>query len=392
MAKTDWRPALSARAHWRAHRLFHPLCGATPDTLLPLLGKGGIAPGRAHVMAIALAMAALRSPFTLAEAALTAWHSAMPPPIFIVGHWRSGTTHLTNLLSRSPAFGILSPMAVGLPAEARGLARAARPFVEQFFPHDRLIDAMPLRSDLPQEDELAMANLCTLSCCHGLYFPSRLFAEFDRGVFLDGVAPAELRRWQRRLRRYLGKMSRDGRPLLIRNPANSARIKLLASMWPDARFIHIHRDPVDVCASSARMFATLLRELALGRVDDPDAQAHKLVHRVYPRLMRAVRDGLGTLPPSRRIDIRFDDLRTQPTRTLRRIHETLGLDGWREAETRFAAAIRDAGDHVPSHADRDAAAWRWLAEHPDIFRSLGYPALSQNPQATRRSLPRSRLR
>ena len=140
-------PKQSSRGRGRAHRLFHPLCGATLPTLARLLLQGGVAPGRAHVAAIAVAMAGLRLPFTLGEAAFSALHGHdddLPAPIFIVGHWRSGTTHLANLLSRSPAFGILSPMSVGLPAEALGLARVARPFVEQFFPRkpaDRCGDA-----------------------------------------------------------------------------------------------------------------------------------------------------------------------------------------------------------------------------------------------------------
>ena len=30
------------------------------------------------------------------------------PPVFIIGHWRSGTTHLHNLMSQDPSFGSLS--------------------------------------------------------------------------------------------------------------------------------------------------------------------------------------------------------------------------------------------------------------------------------------------
>nr|WP_321985651.1 sulfotransferase [uncultured Lichenicoccus sp.] len=373
-------PKQSSRGRGRAHRVFHPLCGATLPTLARLLVQGGVAPARLHVAAIAVAMVGLRLPFSLGEAAVTAMRSrddaALPAPVFIVGHWRSGTTHLANLLSRSPAFGILSPMSVGLPAEALGLARVARPFVEQFFPRNRLIDAVALASDLPQEDELAMANLSTLSCNHGIYFPHRLRREFDRGVFLDDVGAQELARWIASLRGYVGKMTRAaGRPLLIRNPANSARIPLLRAIWPQARFIHIHRHPAEVQASSVRMFTTLVRELSLGT---GDADIEALVRHVYPRLMTRLLRDTAALPPGRFVEVGYDDLRRQPLAVLERIHATLALPGFDAARAGFADYLDAVRDYAPRAGRGDPVAHAWLArDHAEIFRSLGYPLLPE---------------
>ncbi len=369
------RPAPASRGRGRAHRVFHPLCGATLDTLARLLLKGGVTPSRLHVAAIALAMATLRLPFTLAEAAVWAGlpksRASYPAPIFVIGHWRSGTTHLTNVLSRSAAFGILSPMAVGLPAEALGLARIAAPFIEQFFPRTRLIDEIALSSDLPQEDELAMANLSTLSCNHGVYFPQRLAQEFGRGVFGDGVSAAEHRLWAHRLERYVAKMTwaGGGRPLLIRNPANSARIPALRAIWPEARFLHIHRHPAEVYASSVRMFSTLVAELSLGRAE---ADIIGLVRQVYPRLMsHLIHDG-ASLPAGSYSEIGYDAFTHDPMGELARVHDELRLPGFAAAcvpMTRYLAGLR----HQSRSHPLDPAALNWLAEScREVFTHWDY--------------------
>ena len=64
----------------------------------------------------------------------------MPSPVFIVGYWRSGTTHLHNVLSQAPQFGYVSPLAAGLPWDVLGIVRALRPLLERVLPSDRYVD------------------------------------------------------------------------------------------------------------------------------------------------------------------------------------------------------------------------------------------------------------
>ncbi|MBE7211056.1 MAG: sulfotransferase [Gluconacetobacter diazotrophicus] len=378
------RFATASRGKGRAHRVFHPLCGVTPDTLLRLLLRGGISLRRAHVLVVIVLMLVVRLPFTVGEAVFTTFlvrrRGYGPAPVFVIGHWRSGTTHLSNVLSRSPALGILPPIAVGLPAEALSFAQLVRPLIEAFYPPTRLIDDIPLRSDLPQEDELAMANLCELSCNHGLYFPSRLRAEFERGVFGIGVSAAERRRWGRRLRRYVARMSflSGGRPLLIRNPANSARIPELLALWPDARFIHIHRDPVAVCASTIAMTETLVRELSLG---DTACDAATLVRNVHPRLMARLLADTATLPPGQLVEVAYDDFVADPMAELDRIHRILAIPGFAAAAPDFRRYLSATANYRPRPVRTDWIDAAWLAAAAPAFGRWGYALPSAAPSA-----------
>ncbi len=63
----------------------------------------------------------------------------MEPPLFIVGHWRSGTTHLFNILGESPRFQTISPVTTGLPWDFLVLGRLLKSLLEKTIPGARFI-------------------------------------------------------------------------------------------------------------------------------------------------------------------------------------------------------------------------------------------------------------
>ena len=264
----------------------------------------------------ALASSIGRLPFTLAERAWTALAQhragAAPPPIFIVGHMRSGTTHLHNLLAASGQFATVPPVLAGMPWEALGLARVLRPFAEQYLPKDRLIDSVRVRSHSPTEDEIALANMHPLSYYHAMYFPRRFGETYRRGLLLEG--DGEVVRWQRTLRRYVGKMSAlgEGRPLLLKSPGYTAQIRAIRALWPDARFVHIYRDPYLVFASTCRALRTVLRELALQPHEHVPVDEAAL--NLYPQMMRRLLEEADRLPGDSIVHVRFEELERDSAR------------------------------------------------------------------------------
>jgi hypothetical protein len=296
---------------------------------------------RAHVPWVALASVLGRLPFTLVEGAarkLLLDSRDLPAPIFVIGYWRSGTTHFSNVLSRWQGVGMLPPITVGMPHEALGLARLVAPFIEQFYPKTRLIDAVPLGPELPQEDELAIANMSPLSFYHGVYFAQRAGEWIDRGLFFDGATTDEVEGWKRALHAYLSAMTiqQGRRPVLVRNPAHSARIPLLRALWPDAKFIHLYRDPYIVQASASRMFRTLFHELAL---QESAVDTDELVLRTYPRMLETLLRDAEDLPPGSYSEVQFESFERDPIGELRRIFAELELQGVDEASAAAAAYL-----------------------------------------------------
>jgi omega-hydroxy-beta-dihydromenaquinone-9 sulfotransferase len=325
--------------------LLHPLCGTDLSTLTAALARNGpINPTRLPQVLICIAAALCRWPCSIVE---RAWVAArlrtqppMPAPLFIVGHWRSGTTHLQNVLNCSPIFGSVSPVAVGLPWDMLGLGTLLRPLLEQALPPYRFVDRVAVGLDSPQEDEIALANMQPLSYYHAVYFPRCFSEHFRRGLLLEGCSPAELELWCRRHRYFLAKVSLDqgGRRLLVKNPVYTSRVSLLRAIWPDAQFVHIHRDPRRVFVSTVHYFRTLLARLALQDYDHVDVE--QLVLESYPQIMNALLEQTVSLPEGRFVEVAFEEFERDPINQLERIHERLGLPELKAARPRFEEYLR----------------------------------------------------
>lgn len=316
-------------------RLFHPLMGANPATVLRVLKRnGGVPASRLPHAGLALLASLARWPFSAYERYRVAgWRrqrGEMPAPVFIVGHWRSGTTHLYSLLARSRQFAYVPPLAVGLPWDFLTLGAALRPLLERALPADRFIDQVAVNPDSPQEDEIALANMQALSFYHGLYFPRRFRENFEAGVFFDHCPPEAVERWQQAMRLFLEKVSlqQPGRRVLIKNPVYTARVAMLRQMWPEARFIHIYRNPYVVYQSTRNFYRALFQELALQPLDGADAD--RLILESYPRMMNAVLEDTRALPEGRFVELRFEDFEQRPLEEAERIYQTLGLPGFED--------------------------------------------------------------
>ena len=324
--------------------LFHPLCGADLSTLARLLTTNGlVSPQQLPQASIALAFSLLRWPFSTSERVMTVLtrrrQAPMEAPIFIVGYWRSGTTHLHNLLCQSDEFGYISPLATGLPWDILGIVRTLEPLLELALPSDRYVDNVAVKPDSPQEDSIALASMASVSYYHGLYFPKHFKRHFKRGVFFDGCDASEIDQWRRRLVHLLEKVAihQGGKQLLIKNPVYTAHISKLRAIWPEAKFIHIYRNPYVVFPSTRHFFTRLLPELTLQSYDPEqfDALVSELILDSYPLMMNALQSDSSDLSTESFVEVRFEDLEANPMAELEKIYQILGLPDFSQARPNF---------------------------------------------------------
>ncbi len=358
--------------------LFHPLCGSNFNTLIKLLlANGPVATNRWPQVAIALAVSLARWPFSTTEQALyrlrpsasiaTSTPALMPDPIFIVGYWRSGTTHLHNLMAKSQQFGYITPLATGLPWDILGIVRALEPLLEKALPQDRYVDNVAVTPTSPQEDSIPLASMGARSYYHGLYFPQHFESHFRKDVLqsADTDDKSAKKRWQLLHRHLLQKVSihQEGKTLLIKNPVYTGYIRHLQEIWPQAKFIHIYRNPYRVFPSTKHYFTRLLPELALQSYDVDSLPIEPLIFESYLSLMRSLTADTQDIPPQQFYELSFENLQANPIQALEALFQQLNLPNFQSAQPYIESYLTDLNNYQQNQYELDAQTIKRIETH-----------------------------
>ncbi|MEM9283745.1 MAG: sulfotransferase [Verrucomicrobiota bacterium] len=267
-------------------------------------------------------------------------------PVMILGHWRSGTTHLHNLLSQDPQFGWLSFYQANMPLNMLGKKVALGRFImKQSIPKTRGFDNVSLGLDTPQEDDLALANLNPISEFKIYYFPREAKRHFYESVFFKGLSDEAVERFTQA---YLGLLKKldyyhQGKQLLLKNPASTGRIPFLLKHFPNTKFVHIVRNPFKVFTSSAGLYVGALPAFSWQDFEEFDIEDH--VYEFYEQIMNRYLKERSLIPPENLIEIRFEDLTKDPLGQVTRVYDQFGLPGRETGLARVTDYIEATKDY-----------------------------------------------
>jgi hypothetical protein len=296
------------------------------------------------------------------------------PPLFILGHWRNGTTHLHNLLALDrEQFAFANTYQVVNPHTFLCSEAINSRLFSSFLPRRRPMDNMALSFEAPQEDEFAPLLMTFLSPYLGITFPRREDFYFRYLTFQD-VAEAEVDRWKQALTRFMKKLTlRCRRPLILKSPPHTARIKLLLEAFPGARFVHIHREPYTVFKSFKHYFDTAMWYTYLQRPDLAGLE-NRLIHR-YNVMYDAFFAQRSLIPAGCFHEMCFEELERNPERELESLYEALALPGFERLRPTLRTYFQTIegyqknrfADLAPDLRDRIATEWA------RSFQEWGYP-------------------
>jgi hypothetical protein len=279
------------------------------------------------------------------------------PPIFIVGHWRAGTTLLHELL-------VLDERHTGptnyecLVPHHFLLTEWVAPWIEFLVSRHRAMDTMELSLRHPQEDEFALCMRGHPSMYQTIAFPNRA-PSYPQYLDLEELTPRELKAWKHSLFRFVQQLYfRRRKRVVLKNPPHSCRIKVLLELFPQARFIHIVRDPYVVYPSTIHLRRSMYRKHGLQR--PTFAGLDELVMATYIELYRKLDEGRELVDPSRYYELRYEDLIGDPEGQMRRLYEYLGLGGFE----RYRPGLRQ---YLAEHADYQTNTYELTADQRAII-------------------------
>lgn len=361
----------------------HPLALTSFRNWLALLLQNGGTDRRylgkvALVTAVSLLSSPLRAYESLRYNAAVRQFTPDKPPIFIIGHWRSGTTHLHNLFCQDPQFGYITT----IQALAPETMFVGHELIDRRFggmkPTRRPMDDMPVSLYTPQEEEMALAAVSRCSLYHQWWFPRHARFYFERYGLQQGLSASEARNWVASYRWLHRKVSlkNNGRQIVFKSPTNTGRIAAVLRAFPGAKFIHIYRNPYDVFASTKHLYRKTLPPIQLQSISEDEIE--RTVVLFYQLLMRKLLAEQALIPAGDFVEVRFEDLEADPLGQMRRVYQTLDLPGYAEAEPaleRYTAGLttyrKNRYDLDPHTIEQVNQHWRFALEQ------WGYPLRSR---------------
>lgn len=299
------------------------------------------------------------------------------PPIFIVGHWRSGTTHLHNLMTQDPNFGYLSMYQSIVPDCSLVGRDWLKPLLAKILPIKRPMDNMTWPIDSPQEEEVALCKTMATSFYTQFLFPSKSRQLFRKYVLMDGASQGAIAEFERKYYRLLqvATIRANGKRLILKNPVNTARIKLLLELFPDAKFIHIHRSPYDVFGSVKNLHQTLIPLTTLQNLDED--RSEETILTLYEDMMRRYLEERSLIRAGNLIEVRFEDLEKNPLQEMERIYRVLNLPNYEAAKPAFQAYINAQKSYQKNQLQLTPEARQKIQQRWQFaFADFGYPLLS----------------
>lgn len=385
----------SARRTWR-DRLGYQVATIGFVTLPTLMRLARYLPGaslarlpRAGLVGVlSVASAPLRLVERLLWGRRLARHRLGAPPVFILGHWRSGTTHLHNLMAQDPRFGVVSMYQAIAPGCSLAGGRWLERLLARIVPEGRPMDRMRWPLDAPQEEEIGLGKMLPYSFYVQFLFPRRARMLFRRYVLFEGMPARAVGEWGRHYARLLRRASlhAGGRRLLLKNPVNTARVSHLLALYPDAKFVHIHRDPHDVFPSTVNLHRSVCAFTALEPVGEPEVE--ETVLDLYGIMMRRYLEERRRIPSGNLVEVAFADLERDPVAVVAHVYAALGLpgfDGVRPRVERYAASQRGyrKNGFRPTAGQRLRVERRWGF----AFEAFGYPRAGRREVAVEPAPP-----
>ncbi len=146
-------------------------------------------------------------------------------------------------------------------------------------------------------------------------------------------------------------LKHGGKRLVMKTPANAARLKLLTKLFPDARYVYLARNPLEVFPSTVKLWRALYSTQGLHNPPNLDPWLDDYVLDMFARLTEDYEEDKHLIPKDRLVEMRYEDFVKDPVASMRDIYRRLDIPGFAQAETPMREFLAERSEHKVSRYD-----------------------------------------
>jgi omega-hydroxy-beta-dihydromenaquinone-9 sulfotransferase len=267
-------------------------------------------------------------------------------PVLIIGHWRTGTTHLHDLLSSDPRFSYPNLSMAFMPHYPPWFCRLLQPLVRVAGHGVRPMDNIVISERSPQEDEFSLLIQGSPSPYEFLMFPRE--RRHQTRLIADGYTDHELEVRKQVIAEHVDRVYREspGDRVLLKSPVYTGQIDILLELFPDARFVHLVRNPYQLFPSTAWMMRAL--QFTQGFQVPNEEEVDQFVIENLQIMYEAFDRSSQAIPSNRLIDVHYEDLLKSPIETIAKIYHRLELEPFEKMRSNLEQRLTQLRHYTPN--------------------------------------------
>ena len=297
-------------------------------------------------------------------------------PLFILGHWRSGTTFVHNIFAQDKHFGYTTTYQTVFPHYVMALQGFFKPTMGWLMPDKRPTDNMELAPDLPQEEEFAINNSCPFNYYNFWFFPEKMNEYCDRYLTFKAITPKEEQAFKDNFEKLvkISLWNTNGTQYLSKNPPHTGRLKTMSELFPNAKYIFLMRNPYTVFESTRSFYTNTIKPLELHSI--PLEQMEQNILRNYMELYRAYKEQKKYVPEGNIYEVRFEDIEQDALGSTEKIYHDLNIPGWEEARPAIEKYIGGKKGYKKNKYNYDPRTVELVNQHwGEVLDEWGYERL-----------------
>lgn len=296
-------------------------------------------------------------------------------PVFVLGHWRSGTTHLHNLLCLDKETAFTTTYQTVFPNNLFSFQWLFKGVMRIAMPSHRPVDNVKLDPNYPQEEEFALNNEIPFSFYNWWYFPKKTRAIADE-YLLDKSASAEAKEeWGENFKRFVSRciLNTKGVRFISKNPPHTGRIPELLALYPNAKFIFIHRNPYEVVRSTNAFYKSILEGIKLQDISDDQLMDDILY--VYKALIAKYEIDRDLIPKGNVLEVTYADLVGDSKASIKKIYSDLFKDDFSRIEGALETYLGNQAHKLKDYTYTPEFVEKVNSELSQIIQKQGYQKL-----------------